>query len=107
MKYELTLLTPKGQVTEQYTDSETLQAFESRMKTKYNTFIQLGSKPLPEPKIKPPKSHRFEHERNELIQVCRILLIAIKEGDLTIFPASDTTPNYIQILENKLNELEP
>lgn len=34
----------------------------------------------------------------------KIFLIAVKNGDITIFPNSDTTPDYVQLLENSLKD---
>ena len=42
----------------------------------------------------------------ELINACKILLIAVKNGELTIFPANENTADYLQIIEDKINEFE-
>lgn len=38
--------------------------------------------------------------KTKLHEAVSLLLIAIKNGDITVFPAEDNTPNYIQLLEN-------
>lgn len=38
----------------------------------------------------------------EIIKAIQILLIAMKNGDITIFPENDTGTDYITILENAI-----
>ena len=40
--YEITIFTPIGVRTEIYKDTETVESFEQRMKTKYGLFHQLN-----------------------------------------------------------------
>jgi len=46
MKYEIKLLTPRGTVTEIYTDTQDLKEFEQQMISKYGQFIMLSSNPI-------------------------------------------------------------
>jgi hypothetical protein len=46
MKYEIKLLTPRGPVTEIYTDTQDLKEFEQQMIDKYGQFIMLSSNPI-------------------------------------------------------------
>ena len=46
MKYEIKLLTPRGPVTEIYTDTQDLTEFEQQMITKHGQFIMLSSNPI-------------------------------------------------------------
>jgi len=46
MKYEIKLLTPRGPVTEIYTDTQELKEFEQQMISKYGEFILLSSNPI-------------------------------------------------------------
>lgn len=52
MKYEIKLLTPRGPVTEIYTDDinsdnfQTIAEFELEMKNKHGDFIMLSSNPI-------------------------------------------------------------
>ena len=36
------------------------------------------------------------------LKAAKLLLIAIKNGEVTIFPIEDNTPDYVQILENAI-----
>lgn len=87
--YKIKLMTPAGIVTETYTDSQELTEFEQEMTAKHGTFITLEAQ---------------EIEALTVVDAAKILLIAVKNGDLTIFPASETTPDYIQMLENAVNK---
>lgn len=46
MKYEIKLLTPRGPVTEIYTDTQELKEFEQQMINKHGQFIMLSSNPI-------------------------------------------------------------
>ena len=46
MKYEIKLLTPRGPVTEIYTDTQDLTEFENEMIKKHGEFIMLSSNPI-------------------------------------------------------------
>lgn len=46
MKYEIKLLTPRGPVTEIYTDTQELKEFEQQMIDKHGQFIMLSSNPI-------------------------------------------------------------
>lgn len=43
MRYEIKLITPRGSVTEIYTDNQDLKEFETQMITKHGEFIMLSS----------------------------------------------------------------
>lgn len=36
------------------------------------------------------------------IEAAKLLLIAIKNGEVTVYPNLDETPDYIQLLENAI-----
>lgn len=36
------------------------------------------------------------------IEAAKLLLIAIKNGEVTVYPNSEKTPDYIQLLENAI-----
>lgn len=38
-----------------------------------------------------------------ITEAAKLLLIAVKQGKIVIYPQSDTTADYIQILENAIN----
>jgi hypothetical protein len=40
----------------------------------------------------------------ELLNASTMLLLAIKHGDITLFPKEDDTTDYIQIIENAVNK---
>jgi hypothetical protein len=42
----------------------------------------------------------------KILQAAKLLLIAVKNGDVTIFPGESNT-DYIQILEDAVNEYKP
>lgn len=45
-----------------------------------------------------------DQDIKKLKEAIKVFIIAVKEQDLTIFPASDTTPDYIQMLENLVKD---
>lgn len=42
----------------------------------------------------------------KLLEAAKLLLIGVKNGDIVIYPNSDTTPNYLQNLENAVKEVD-
>lgn len=45
-------------------------------------------------------------ESKEIIDQMKIMLIAIKFGDIRVYPISETTPHYFDIIALKIKEYE-
>lgn len=39
-----------------------------------------------------------------LLEACQMLIIAISKGEITVYPSSDKTTDYIQIVENAIKK---